>query len=264
MAKTLVIKNANYAENALDRVIFNTIPCTGISLDKSQDSIASIGDTTTITATVTPSDTSDNILWSSSDETVATVNNGIVTSVGLGTVTITATCGNYSATCSITVTATLTGVNLKSVMLAGDGTYASGNGLGYLYKPSQSAKYGSIVSGSGTLTLYGTYEDAVYYPIKLPQNTHRIEITVGNNIRGNNILLLSSTTSASGNPAVAQLVDHIPYSELAPVNGVISFEIPSHDGFPAIDAIAIGLQKSNSSEFTDVDFATITVEALVS
>ena len=76
MAKTLVIKSANYSENALDRVVFNTIPCTGISLDKAQDTIASIGGTSIIVATVTPSDATESIVWSSSDETVATVTNG--------------------------------------------------------------------------------------------------------------------------------------------------------------------------------------------
>ena len=62
-----------------------------------------IGDTETLTATVTPADTTDTVEWSSSDETVATVENGVVTAVGRGTATITATAGGASATCTVEV-----------------------------------------------------------------------------------------------------------------------------------------------------------------
>ena len=79
-----------------------TIPCTGITLDKSALTFTGT-DTQTLTATVTPSDTTDKVVWSSDAQSVATVSNGVVTSVGNGSATITATCGNYSASCSVTV-----------------------------------------------------------------------------------------------------------------------------------------------------------------
>ena len=57
-----------------------------------------------LTATLTPAEVSDIVEWTSSDETVATVdNNGVVTAVGVGTATITATAGSVSATCDVTV-----------------------------------------------------------------------------------------------------------------------------------------------------------------
>lgn len=79
--------------------------CTGISLDSNTLVIdAAISKTATLTATVTPSNTTDNVVWASSSSNVATVSNGFVTAKSNGTTTITATCGSYSATCEVTVT----------------------------------------------------------------------------------------------------------------------------------------------------------------
>lgn len=264
MGKALVLKGCNFSANKVTTVTLESSkPCTGITLDKSTVTLDAVGATVTLTATPRPADTTDPVVWTSSNENVATVNNGVVTSVGLGTATITATCGNYSATCSVTANTTvLTGVNLKPALVMGDGTYSSGNGLGYIQKPATATEYGAIVAGTGTLSLYGNYDGGTYYPIVLPENANRVEITVGANIRGNSVLLLSSTTPASGQSGVAQMVDKIAYASLAPVNNVIAFNIPSYDNFPRINAIAIGLQKTNSSAFTDSDFATITVKAV--
>ena len=67
--------------------------------------IAKVGDTFSLTATVTPANTTDTIEWTSSNPSVATVSNGNVTAVALGTATITATIGSVSATCTVTVEA---------------------------------------------------------------------------------------------------------------------------------------------------------------
>ncbi|MGN0808035.1 MAG: beta strand repeat-containing protein [Candidatus Coproplasma sp.] len=61
--------------------------------------------TTTLTATVTPSNaTNKTVAWSSSNESVATVSGGTVTGVSAGTVTIYAEAGGKSASYTITVT----------------------------------------------------------------------------------------------------------------------------------------------------------------
>ena len=66
-----------------------------------------MGETVTLTATVKPDNTTDKaVTWKSSNEAVATVNNGKVTAVALGEATITATTvdgTNLSATCTINV-----------------------------------------------------------------------------------------------------------------------------------------------------------------
>lgn len=106
MAKTLVIKGASFGTNKVTAVSFaENVPCTGIAITESSVS-ATDYDPITLTYEVTPSNTTDNITWASSDSTVATVANGVITPVGLGTATITATCGNFSDTVSVEVAIT--------------------------------------------------------------------------------------------------------------------------------------------------------------
>ena len=78
------------------------IPCTGITLSSNVLEFTEVG-THTLIATVEPTNTTDKIRWSSDNEEVVTVNNGVVTVVFNGNATITATCGDYSATCSVIV-----------------------------------------------------------------------------------------------------------------------------------------------------------------
>ena len=60
--------------------------------------------TATLTATVSPDNATDKtVAWTSADEKVATVENGVVTAVGNGTTTITAQAGDKTAVCTVTV-----------------------------------------------------------------------------------------------------------------------------------------------------------------
>ena len=105
MARTLIIKNADFSVNKVTTVEFEEeVPCTGISLDESTLAITQIGGSGTLTATATPANTTDSVIWSTSASGVATVAGGVVTAVGCGTATITATCGSQTATCAVTVT----------------------------------------------------------------------------------------------------------------------------------------------------------------
>ena len=65
--------------------------------------VMNIGEQSTLTATLTPADATDVVEWTTSAENVATVEDGVVTAVGKGTATITATAGDFSATCEVTV-----------------------------------------------------------------------------------------------------------------------------------------------------------------
>jgi len=81
-------------------------PVTSVTLDKTTASLK-VGETVTLTATVKPDDATDKtVTWSTSDSGVATISNGVVTAVKVGTATITAQAGDKSATCSITVVET--------------------------------------------------------------------------------------------------------------------------------------------------------------
>lgn len=79
-----------------------TIPCTGITLSSNSLTFTN-NNSQTLTATVTPSNTTDTVSWSTNSSSVATVSNGVVTPQSNGSATITASCGSYSAYCSITV-----------------------------------------------------------------------------------------------------------------------------------------------------------------
>ena len=80
----------------------NRIPCTSIALNKDTLSFTTT-DTQTLSATVTPDNCTDIVTWSVSPAGIVGVNNGVVTPVGNGSCTITATCGSHSATCAVTV-----------------------------------------------------------------------------------------------------------------------------------------------------------------
>ena len=80
---------------------------TGVTLDRSARYME-IGEEKTLLATVTPSDAIDKSLkWTSSDSSVARVEDGKVTAVGEGqaTITVTTVDGGYTAECVITVAA---------------------------------------------------------------------------------------------------------------------------------------------------------------
>lgn len=74
-----------------------------VTLDPTQKTLFA-GDTFSINVTVSPSDaTNKNVTWSSSDEEIVTVKGGVVTAVGIGSATITATAGDKHGTCAIKV-----------------------------------------------------------------------------------------------------------------------------------------------------------------
>ena len=82
----------------------NIISLKGISLDKTELSMFN-GETKTLTVKYNPSNTTDSksVVWSSSDNSVATVKDGKVVAIGKGEATITAKVGSYTATCKVVV-----------------------------------------------------------------------------------------------------------------------------------------------------------------
>ncbi len=80
-------------------------PVSGISLNKT-DLTLYISNTDTLVATVIPENATDKtVSWASDNSKVATVENGIVTAIAAGNAVITATAGDFSATCSVKVNA---------------------------------------------------------------------------------------------------------------------------------------------------------------
>lgn len=103
-----LLKLAAYTENPTDafkafRSAFGQqIQATGVALSAATLEL-SAGTAKQLTATVVPENATDPVVWTSSNEAVATVVDGLVTPVGNGKCTITATAGSVSASCTVTV-----------------------------------------------------------------------------------------------------------------------------------------------------------------
>ena len=86
----------------IEKVILN--PLKSINLNKTSDT-KYIGETENLTVIYNPSNTTDNknVTWTSSNNNVASINNGVVTAKGIGNAIITAKVGNLTASYKITV-----------------------------------------------------------------------------------------------------------------------------------------------------------------
>ncbi len=95
-----------------------TIPVSGISLSKTSLSLNK-GESYTLSATISPGNASDkSVKWSSSNNSVASIDDGRVIAVGAGTATITASAGNVSADCTVTVSVPLVSIRLNQTSLS--------------------------------------------------------------------------------------------------------------------------------------------------
>ena len=147
----VVIKNSeNNDEKKIetnDEKTPETIVVTGITLDKTALEIT-VGETATLTASVTPETATDKtVTWSSANESIATVDeNGKVTAVAAGTVKITATAKDGSGVkgeCEVTVK----GINLSTIDAdteIPDGAIITG---------TLSGKYKITIASGATITL---------------------------------------------------------------------------------------------------------------
>lgn len=129
------------------------IPATGITLTPSQITL-NIDDSSALTAVLTPEDSTDEVTFTSSNDSVATVDgSGTVTAVSQGTATITATAtSGVSATCTVTVTET---------------AYSVGDIIEYGNYPQSdvTAELGSVLNsleGTWKSYTYMRYKDVVY------------------------------------------------------------------------------------------------------
>lgn len=121
------ITATSWAVSASAVIKVEKVAVSWVTLNKSVATLAPDG-TDTLTATIAPSNAYiQTVAWSSSDETVATVEDGVVTAAGVGTATITATAtddNTKTATCTVTVKIAVTWVELdeSAISLAPNAT----------------------------------------------------------------------------------------------------------------------------------------------
>ena len=130
---TISLSNVKFSDQSFNEVSVGSkslsitvnnppVSVTGVTLNKTSLSL-NVGSSETLTATVAPSNaTNKGVTWSSSNNNVATVSNGVVKGVGAGTATITVTTsdGGKTATATVKVTAptiSVTGVTLNKSTL---------------------------------------------------------------------------------------------------------------------------------------------------
>lgn len=82
----------------------NVIKCTDISLDKEEITFTALNDIQLLVPSVTPIDTTENIVWESDNNIVAIVYNGVVISIGEGSCNLTVKCGDIETSCNVNVT----------------------------------------------------------------------------------------------------------------------------------------------------------------
>ena len=104
------------------------IPCTGIILSSNSLSFTDRSKQT-LTATLTPSNTTDTLTWSVEPAGIASVVNGVVKPIANGDCVITATCGTQTATCSVNVNCN----NLPVSFVGKTGTITKNKFPGYFH-----------------------------------------------------------------------------------------------------------------------------------
>lgn len=182
MINTLVIKNANFLANKVTTITFLK-PCTAIEFDEDSVTLDGLG-AVTVGYTKTPSDTTDSVVFSSADSSIISTDGTTLIVNGIGTTTLTVSCGSYSDTCSVTVD-----IYESPVYAIGGQASRSAETLGQ--------EHGGVVVSGGTkwkYTCVGSFADGHFeYPfsydlgsagfdvgeitaIKIPQNTDKIHI----------------------------------------------------------------------------------------
>ena len=139
------------------------VPVEGIALNQTELSL-NIGDTHTLIPAVTPEDaTEPEVKWSSSNDLVAKVVRGKVTAMGEGECTITATVGEFTASCTVTV------MKLVYTGIKYDGTVTA-NLVNLRQGPDTSYLSQGFLMQDDTLVIYGD---------PTPNNWYSVLVTSG-------------------------------------------------------------------------------------
>ena len=168
-----ITERAVYVDAQINSLLEGYKPCQGITLSASSLTFDSFTEQTLI-ATVTPEDTSDGVVWSSSNESVCTVNsNGVVTPVGSGNAEIIVRCGSHSVTCSVSV-------SLNAIVWSAAPQYRANGTTGYIYDTDvdgANTKYDRYKSNEIRLECgksYAVATTSVFYDFVMYDKEHEV------------------------------------------------------------------------------------------
>lgn len=191
MGKALVIKNADFSANKVGTITFDIdIPCTGVSFSSSSIELSELG-VASIGYTLTPTNTTDVVTIVSSDSSVVEVSGTEMNVVGIGTCTLTISCGSYSDQCDVTVAITENPIftTAYAAVQQKDGSDIKGCVLSGSGKRITCAKYLSDTDFSNEL--FQVAPNGVipvnehFAPIPIPENTTTIHISADTLYNGN-------------------------------------------------------------------------------
>ena len=185
-------------------------------------------------AAVDPSSLSQDVIWSSSDTSVATIENGVLSVKGLGTTTITATSvvnSNWKDSFELTVTGAVISGVVKDVA----GNLIEGAKVEY-----GNNKVTTDVKGEYKLVLESSKEESDLVVSKDGYRTQTIDIDVEEGKQVKNIILVPTEgdITLSLNGSVANVLDGKLEGAKVKVNGVEA--ISNSEGTFTIDSVAIG------------------------
>ena len=190
------------------------VAVTGVSLNTNSTSVQA-GKDVTLTATVAPNNaTNQNVTWTTSNASIATVSGGIVTGVAEGSATITVTTndGGFTATCSVTVTAAPEGEGEASVTIADYATANSWvNGTKYTSIPLDEVIAASVETGSSNTGKYYTSGNEWRYyqgesaaiKIEAASGYELDSVTFTYNISNTGVLLDSNSNTVTSGSSVS-------------------------------------------------------------
>jgi len=198
------------------------VSATSITLNKTSLTFEELN-TQTLTATVSPSNASGSVVWTSSNTSVATVSNGVVTPLKDGSCTITASIDSVSATCSITIA---TAAKIYSVTENLTGCTSSNTAVnvieGEAYTDTFTSTLGYTLEGAIVSITMGGTDVSSYYDngtLNIPSVTGDIVVNIV--AKEKEIVKYSITrnlTNCTSSSSVTEIIEAESHTETFTVN----------------------------------------------
>ena len=259
MSKALVVMGADFSTNKVKTVTFgDAVPCTALSMSDSTHAFTAIGATKILTATPTPSNTTDTVSWASSNESVATVVGGVVTCTGVGSATITATCGTQTATCAVTASVTVDANTAYSSVNAYSITSTNLSATPPKDYVGVNSKNTGRVYASETAQDYKAFSSSVeaftgLYPIMIPSGTSQIAFSYPSKFTKIRIELLNSKSAHDYNTGISS-AKVIYYTSTVESASSYTFDLTNYSGF---DSMVFNLEASSYAADTITGDVTV-------